>query len=35
MPNLTLESLRKEAALFSADESRHAEKSLFGVTAGR
>ncbi len=35
MPELTVESLRKEAAIFSAAESRHAEKSLFGVTDGK
>jgi len=35
MHKLTLESLRKEAATFSANESRHAEKSLFGVTDGK
>ena len=35
MPELTAESLRKEAAIFSAAESRHAEKSLFGVTDGK
>lgn len=35
MPKLTVESLRKEAAIFSAAESRHAEKSLFGVTDGK
>jgi len=35
MHKLTLESLRKEAAIFSANESRHAEKSLFGVTDGK
>lgn len=32
MSNITVESLRKEATVFSANESRHAEKSLFGVT---
>jgi cellulose synthase/poly-beta-1,6-N-acetylglucosamine synthase-like glycosyltransferase len=35
MPKLTVEILRKEAAIFSAVESRHAEKSLFGVTDGK
>ncbi|MDP1624674.1 MAG: restriction endonuclease [bacterium] len=35
MPKLTIESLQKEAAIFSATESRHAEKSLFGVTDGK
>lgn len=35
MPKLAVESLRKEAAVFSAAESRHAEKSLFGVTDGK
>jgi hypothetical protein len=35
MPKLTVESLRKEAAIFSAAESRHAERSLFGVTDGK
>lgn len=35
MPKLTVESLCKEAAIFSAAESRHAEKSLFGVTDGK
>ncbi|RIK25601.1 MAG: restriction endonuclease [Chloroflexi bacterium] len=35
MPHLTIESLRQEAAIFSAIESRHATKSLFGVTDGK
>lgn len=35
MPKLTVEILRQEAAVFSAAESRHAEKSLFGVTDGK
>jgi hypothetical protein len=35
MSNLTLEILRKEAAKFSAAESTHAEKSLYGVTDGK
>lgn len=35
MPNLTLDILRKEAAIFSAKESQFAEKSLFGVTDGK
>ncbi|MEW5829954.1 MAG: restriction endonuclease [Chloroflexota bacterium] len=35
MLKLTVEILRKEAAVFSAAESRHAEKSLFGVTDGK
>lgn len=35
MPNLTIQSLRKEAAVFSAAESCYAEKSLFGVTDGK
>lgn len=35
MPKLTVEILRKEAAIFSVVESRHAEKSLFGVTDGK
>ena len=35
MPNLTVEILRNEAAKFSATESRHAEKSLYGVTDGK
>ncbi|OQY84396.1 MAG: restriction endonuclease, partial [Chloroflexi bacterium UTCFX4] len=35
MPKLTVENLCREAAIFSAAESRHAEKSLFGVTDGK
>lgn len=35
MPKLTIEILRKEAAVFSVVESRHAEKSLFGITDGK
>lgn len=35
MPKLTVKSLLTEAANFSAAESRHAEKSLFGVTDGK
>lgn len=35
MPNLTVEVLRKEAAKFSATESTHSEKSLYGVTDGK
>lgn len=35
MSKLTVEILRKEAANFSAVESRHAGKSLFGVTDGK
>jgi hypothetical protein len=35
MFNLTVEALRKEAAKFSATESTHAEKSLYGVTDGK
>lgn len=35
MPKLNVESLCKEAATFSAAESRHAETSLFGVTDGK
>lgn len=35
MPNLTTEILREEAAKFSATESLHAEKSLYGVTDGK
>ncbi|RJP55360.1 MAG: restriction endonuclease [Anaerolineaceae bacterium] len=35
MPKLTVKILRREAAVFSIAESRHAEKSLFGVTDGK
>jgi len=35
MPILTIELLCKEAARFSAAESRHAEPALFGVTDGK
>lgn len=35
MPNLTIETLCEEAAKFSSYESRHAEKSLYGVTDGK
>lgn len=35
MPKLTLESLRQEAQQFSREESRHKEKSLFGITDGK
>lgn len=35
MPNLTLEILRTEAAIFSAQESQIAEPSLYGVTDGK
>ena len=35
MPNLSLESLRREAEQFSRAESRHKEKSLFGATDGK
>ncbi|GAB4398942.1 MAG: hypothetical protein OHK0052_22200 [Anaerolineales bacterium] len=35
MLELTIENLQKEAASFSATESRHAEESLFGVTDGK
>ncbi|MEW5940869.1 MAG: restriction endonuclease [Chloroflexota bacterium] len=35
MPKLTLQSLCKEAATFSADQSKTPEKSLFGVTDGK
>lgn len=35
MLKLTFESLRKEAAIFSAIESSRSEKSLFGVTDGK
>jgi len=34
-PKLTLEKLRKEAALFSQKESRHWEPKLYGVTDGK
>jgi len=35
MPILTVESLRAEAAIFSAAESRHPEPILYGVTDGK
>lgn len=35
MPKLTSEILRREAAIFSAAEAHHAEKSLYGVTDGK
>ncbi|MBV6395169.1 MAG: hypothetical protein HFACDABA_00740 [Anaerolineales bacterium] len=35
MPKLTIQSLCKEAATFSAAQSRTPEKSLFGVTDGK
>lgn len=35
MAKLTIEKLIKEASAFSAAESRHAEKSLYGVTDGK
>lgn len=35
MTNLTADILRDEASIFSSTESRHAEKSLFGVTDGK
>lgn len=35
MPKLTLEILKREAQDFSQAESRHKEKSLFGVTDGK
>jgi hypothetical protein len=35
MPKLTVKILCKEAAKFSATESLHAEKSLYGVTDGK
>lgn len=35
MPKLTLEILKKEAQDFSREESRHKEKSLFGITDGK
>jgi hypothetical protein len=35
MRALTLRTLQKEAARFSADESHHAEPSLYGVTDGK
>ena len=35
MPILTIQALKKEAARFSAAESRHAESSLYGVTDGK
>ncbi len=35
MPKLTLETLKREAQDFSQVESRHKEKSLFGVTDGK
>lgn len=35
LPPLTVELLQKEAAIFAAAESRHAEPSLFGVTDGK
>ncbi len=35
MPKLTIETLKKEAQNFSRIESRHKEKSLFGVTDGK
>lgn len=35
MPKLSINSLRKEAAIFSTAESQHAEKTLFGITDGK
>jgi hypothetical protein len=35
MPKLTLEILKREAQDFSRAESRHREKSLFGITDGK
>ena len=35
MPELTLEILKREAQDFSQAESRHKEKSLFGITDGK
>lgn len=35
MAKLTIEKLIKEASVFSAAESRHAERSLYGVTDGK
>jgi hypothetical protein len=35
MPNLTIQNLCKEAATFSASQSKTPEKSLFGVTDGK
>lgn len=35
MAKLTLEKLFKETSRFSAAESRHAEKSLYGITDGK
>ena len=35
MPKLTIAALRREAAKFSAAESLHAEKLLYGVTDGK
>ena len=35
MISLNIETLCQEAAIFSADESNHAEKSLYGVTDGK
>jgi len=35
MPKLTIQTLCKEAATFSAAQSRTPEKSLFGVTDGK
>ena len=35
MPKLTIEVLKREAQEFSPSESRHKEKSLFGITNGK
>ena len=35
LPPLTVALLQKEAAVFTSDESQHAEPSLFGVTDGK
>ncbi|MEW6085888.1 MAG: restriction endonuclease [Chloroflexota bacterium] len=35
MPKLTIEILKKEAQLFSRAETRHREKSLYGITDGK